>query len=361
MSTAPVPISPLKTLFDTASGYFLVTDTKSTVLYTNKSIEPRTGFDSAEIIGKRPGDLWGGKMPRSFYQKLWDVIQNRQQVFIGPVQNQRKNKELYEEQMYVVPLLKDQQPKYFVAFQPQVTNTLEKNTLQQDLETIIHSKNSNSVILLDKILSSLNHNSNHETILSENLSTFQILEEYLIAPTQLQYQNRSVDQDLIFSAQKNTQAFENIYHKYYKAIFLYFYKHISVRTLSEDLTQETFLRAFSHLSKFVASNATYQTYLLRIAHNILVNHYRVKIHLGLDEQEVMSLHSGDRREDYFYAKELLDKGMSNISPLQQDILNLHYNEGYSIREVADRIGKTENAVKLQLSRTRKILKRLIDM
>jgi len=359
MNPSSDQISPLKTLFDSAAGYFLVTDIKSQVLYTNHSIEQRTGFDLPEVIGKKPGQLWGGKMPESFYKKLWHIIGQRQEVFIGTVTNQKKNKELYEENMYVLPIIQNQSVKYFVAFQPNLHTSLEKEQLKKDLQGFVISRQTGDSLVLSKILSVINRNTLHEPLLPKELNTFQILEQHLIAPTVQQYQNRTLDQDLVLSAQNSPQAFEHIYHKYYKTIFLYFFKHLAHQTLSEDFAQETFLRAFSHISKFVSSNATYQTYLLRIAHNILVNHYRSKIPLGLDEHEVTNLHSHDGREEFF-AKETLDKVMQNISPLQQDILNQYYNEGYSLREIAEKMGKTENAVKLQLSRARRTLKGFIE-
>ena len=47
------------------------------------------------------------------------------------------------------------------------------------------------------------------------------------------------------------------------------------KEIAEDLMQQTFLKAFQHLQEFEVRDASYLTYLLKIAHNTLVNYYRV--------------------------------------------------------------------------------------
>src|SRR3989304_2718509 len=57
-----------------------------------KDIEPfKTGFSAEEILGRNPGDMWGGNMPREFYEKMWDTIKNKKQPFAGEVLNKRKD------------------------------------------------------------------------------------------------------------------------------------------------------------------------------------------------------------------------------------------------------------------------------
>lgn len=359
MTTPISPYSPIKTLFDTAPGYFFVTDTTSQVLYTNRAIEERTGFSPDEIIGKKPGQLWGGRMPRSFYQKLWHTIQVKQQVFIERVTNQRKNNEVYQEDIYIFPLQKEETVKYFISFNPDIQNASEKKQCRKILQGLLGSQERHKTILIHKILSFIKGDTLHEKIISERLSPLSIIENNLIEPTKIQYQNRILDHTLIHSAQRNKKEFEILYNKYHKVILFYFLKHLFDHSVAEDLSQETFLRAFSHLSGFVPSNATYQTYLLRIAHNMLVNYYRRKIPLSLEEKEVTQL-SSSSKIDTFCTKETIDHALSYIPRIQQDILTLFYTEGYSVREIAHTLGKSENAIKLQLSRVRKALKMLLE-
>ena len=51
--------------------------------------------------------------------------------------------------------------------------------------------------------------------------------------------------------------------------------------------------------------------------------------------------------------------LSELSEIEQRIIRMKYVEGYKSKEIAVMIGKTENAVKLHLSRGRKKIKLLM--
>src|SRR4051812_5110195 len=83
------------------------------------------------------------------------------------------------------------------------------------------------------------------------------------------------DTNLVKLAKENPRAFELLYRKYSDKVFNYFwYRTGHDKHLSEDLMQETFLRAFEHLKKFKTRGYSYLTYLLTIARHLLIDHYR---------------------------------------------------------------------------------------
>ncbi|MBI3421053.1 MAG: PAS domain-containing protein, partial [Candidatus Sungbacteria bacterium] len=55
-------IVPLVKGFGLIPDHVVITDENANILYANKGVEQNTGFFVNEIIGKTPGDLWGGKM-----------------------------------------------------------------------------------------------------------------------------------------------------------------------------------------------------------------------------------------------------------------------------------------------------------
>jgi signal transduction histidine kinase len=56
------------------------------------------------MIGKNPS-LWGGLMPKEYYQKLWKTIRDEKRYFSGEINNKRKSGELYEAEIRVSPIL----------------------------------------------------------------------------------------------------------------------------------------------------------------------------------------------------------------------------------------------------------------
>lgn len=53
-------IGPLKDAFDLLDDHVVITDPNGAILYANKAVERNTGYILEEILGKNPGDLWGG-------------------------------------------------------------------------------------------------------------------------------------------------------------------------------------------------------------------------------------------------------------------------------------------------------------
>ena len=85
---------PLKEGFDLLNEHVVIADENANILYANRAVEKNTGFPLNEVIGKNPADLWGGNMPKEFYEKMWHTIKEEKKPFVGEVQNKRKHKTL---------------------------------------------------------------------------------------------------------------------------------------------------------------------------------------------------------------------------------------------------------------------------
>ena len=168
----------------------------------------------------------------------------------------------------------------------------------------------------------------------------------------------SSDAVLVERAKNNPEAFGLLYEKYSERVFHYFYFHVNFRRdVAEDLRQETFLKAFTKLPAFHFSEniSSYLTYLLTISHNLLVNYYRdSQMVLSLDEQPELAdsvTTSIEANLDFGVIKKVVQE----LPLYEKEVFLLRYEIQLSITEIAQAIQKTENAVKLMLSRTRKRL------
>jgi RNA polymerase sigma-70 factor, ECF subfamily len=168
------------------------------------------------------------------------------------------------------------------------------------------------------------------------------------------------DKNLIAEAKKEPKKFEKIYRKYSNKVFNYFwYRTGHNKDIAEDLMQETFVRAYTHLPKFTNRGYSYLTYLFTIAHNILVDYYRKPKTVPLDSLEAMPeeiLQDFKEEAERGYDAESLWKLIQTLSPKERDLVLMRYWNDMSIKEIATVLGSTENAVKLALSRLRKRLK-----
>lgn len=169
------------------------------------------------------------------------------------------------------------------------------------------------------------------------------------------------DIDIIKRAKANPQIFEELYGKYADKVYNYFwYRTGHQKDVAEDLMQETFYRAFKHLSRFQIRGYSYLTYLLTIAHNILANYYRSKKMIPLSEL-------GEIGEDFDVPAEITDslerkveaqalwRAIQDLSSTERDAVLMWYQKEMPIKDISRVMNRSENAVKLILSRARKKL------
>ncbi len=153
----------------------------------------------------------------------------------------------------------------------------------------------------------------------------------------------------------NPQYFGHIYRRYGGSIFSFFYRRLGSKEVSADLTQETFLRAFRNRQNFIYQGYPYSSYLFRIAKNLLVNYYKKKKTLSLEALEYEPYSKPSFRSDF--DNRLVWKALETLSFMERRVLEERYKKGKTIKEISEVVNKSENAVKLILSRARKKLRK----
>ncbi len=165
------------------------------------------------------------------------------------------------------------------------------------------------------------------------------------------------DAAAIQQSKTDPRAYEHLYRKYAGKVFNYFwYRTGHDKPLSEDLMQETFLRAFQQRSKYKAKGYSYLTYLLTIAHNLLVDHYRKPKSIPVEDlpTDAVPYEITENLVNKFDA-EVLWRAVQDLPQPQRDALLMFYQQGMPVRDIAKVMNVSENAIKLNLSRTRKKL------
>lgn len=160
---------------------------------------------------------------------------------------------------------------------------------------------------------------------------------------------------LIQNAQKDLAAFDVLYQKYADKIYSYLWYRVGQqKEVAEDLMQETFIKAFQRLGAYKEQGYSYGTYLLKIAHNALIDYYRSRKFISLDEiGDLQEELKGDVERKL--EAEQLWRALNELHPHERDVILLHYQDGLAIKEMSVILEKSENAIKLLLSRTRKKL------
>jgi len=157
------------------------------------------------------------------------------------------------------------------------------------------------------------------------------------------------------------EAFCEIYEACFRPIYAYTLKRVSDPVEAEDLTQETFVQLYRSLKSY-EGRSSLLTWTFGIAHNLCSRYFRHRSRWMVGPTETRTL---DERavestvERYIDAVRVLDRCdrvlASSRRPAHREIFHLRYGQSHSIRAIAEKTGKTNDAVKVSLRRSRAAL------
>ena len=145
--------------------------------------------------------------------------------------------------------------------------------------------------------------------------------------------------------------------EYSKNLYRYFLKTLRDDQSSKDLLQDVFLKLWSNKDKIDWGKR--KTWLFSVAHNSMINFLRSeykKRELGNGEMEKASSCCHSNMED----KEVIEKSLSSLAPIQKSIVLLRDLEGYNYHEIGEILQLSESQVKVYLFRARQKIKESIQ-
>ena len=146
----------------------------------------------------------------------------------------------------------------------------------------------------------------------------------------------------------NKRAFDQLVRKYQSPVRRFFLNQtLGDEQLSDDLAQETFIKAYVNITKFKGISS-FSTWLFRIAYNVFYDEVRSRKQTDdLDSREVarMSALSGDAglQMDIYQA-------LSQLKEVERTCITLQLIDGHPIDEISDITGLPQNTVKSHLKR-----------
>lgn len=160
---------------------------------------------------------------------------------------------------------------------------------------------------------------------------------------------------------ESTDNFESVYESHARSIYRFLYWRTRNPQLSEDLTSSVFEKAWSSRGNFHGGSV--QAWLYRIARNVLIDHWRKKQDLPMDDADSLNEES-----DGLSLSEILDQNIM-LKRLQQaldtlpddmrSVVNLRFIEGLSCKQVAKKLDLGESNVRvIQYRALRKLRERL---
>lgn len=163
-----------------------------------------------------------------------------------------------------------------------------------------------------------------------------------------------------------TNLFSYFLDRYSRPIYSLVQQIISCREDAEELTQDSFIKAYRKLDTY-KGDCSFSTWLYRIAYNTAISATRKqkKESLFIDEQTIDNI-SDDEADDVLSSSDneerikKMELALTQLNANERALITLFYNEDKSIDELATIFRLTPVNIKVKLHRIRKKLCVLIN-
>lgn len=162
--------------------------------------------------------------------------------------------------------------------------------------------------------------------------------------------NRVEEQRLIQQAQTGSgEAFAALYREHVQQIHRYIYYRTHDEQLAEDLTADVFTKAIEGLPRYIDKGKPLISWLYRIAHARVVDHYRRQDRrptaTNVEDANLSVTPDLDANLVKQHASRALLNAIQSLTVDQQQVIILRFIEGLSIEATANQLGKKGNAIK----------------
>lgn len=149
--------------------------------------------------------------------------------------------------------------------------------------------------------------------------------------------------------------FGETYEEEMPRVYGYVAYQVAQREEAEDLTQQTFERALSHWDEFDDQRASVTTWLLAIARNLVVDHYRTRSRrpatVPLDELSETQLERSGFSDPELGIGAELEAALASLGERERELIALRYGADLSGPQIAALTGLSVANVQQILSRT----------
>lgn len=149
---------------------------------------------------------------------------------------------------------------------------------------------------------------------------------------------------LVEAAQRDPARFADLYDRHFERVYAFVVGRLRDRDAAEDVTADVFHRALANLRTFEVRGAPFGAWLLRIAANAIIDRSK-RASRELVSSDYVSEESVEPDVDRIDEHARLFRLVEALPDDQRTVIVERFVEQRSIRETAERLGKTEGAIK----------------
>ena len=155
-------------------------------------------------------------------------------------------------------------------------------------------------------------------------------------------------------SEAGAEVLAGLYEHYYDRVLRYIISRVSNRDTAQDLAGDVFVRAVESFGSYKDKGVPVQAWLFRIAHNLVIDHYRRSSHrqsTPIDEaMQIAGASDPEAEVEHSITMQQVRAMMQRLNPAQQEVIALRFMGGLSAEEAGQVMGRTSGAIR-ELQRT----------
>jgi RNA polymerase sigma-70 factor (ECF subfamily) len=161
---------------------------------------------------------------------------------------------------------------------------------------------------------------------------------------------------------RGPEALGALIELYQHRLYRYLLRLVRDPAAAEDLFQQTWLRVMEKIHQY-DSRRSFDSWLFAVAHNLALDHLRVKRPESLEEPETTIARGTDALEGLleWERAELLGSKMAQLPAIHREVLSLRFEEGMKLEEIAAVLAIPLSTVKSRLGRALESLRALLGV
>jgi len=176
------------------------------------------------------------------------------------------------------------------------------------------------------------------------------------------------DVELVKKAKKgDRQAYNKLIVQYKDAVYSVVYRMVHNKQEAEDLTQETFIKAYKSITSFNEAYA-FSTWLFKIATNSCIDHFRKRKLKTYSMDETIRYKDDEIRHEYADPEpgvehhlesseraRLIRQAIERLPEKYRIVIEMRHQQEQSYEEIADSLSLPLGTVKARIFRAREML------
>lgn len=176
------------------------------------------------------------------------------------------------------------------------------------------------------------------------------------------------DEDLIVAyVSGDEHAFARLVERHLSVVYTYAVR-FAGQSDAEDITQETFLKAWKNIRRYSSTTARFKTWLMRIARNTAIDYLRKRKSIPLSFFEDTDGNFLDIADEGALPEELtseaydareIERALKDLPPNYREIITLYYDKDLTLQETAHILDIPLNTAKSRFRRALMSLRKVL--